>query len=103
MTKVLVHIAPRDVIVATDVPDDYVNSDPTWIIMEQSEAVALQVASDKMKALRSNRDKLLLQSDWTQIADAPVNKPAWAEYRQALRDLPLTFSGDEVVWPTEPA
>lgn len=38
--------------------------------------------------LRYWRDGELAQTDWTQIADAPVDKAAWAKYRQALRDLP---------------
>ena len=31
--------------------------------------------------LREHRNKLLAQSDWTQVADAPVDKAAWATYR----------------------
>jgi|LakMenE29Apr09ns_1017244.scaffolds.fasta_scaffold06357_2 hypothetical protein len=38
--------------------------------------------------LRHWRDKELSRTDWTQVADAPVNQAAWATYRQALRDLP---------------
>ena len=41
--------------------------------------------------LRSERDDLLSRSDWTQLADYPLTeeaKLAWANYRQALRDLP---------------
>ena len=38
--------------------------------------------------LRYWRDQELKTTDWTQVEDAPVNKSAWAEYRQALRDLP---------------
>jgi hypothetical protein len=47
-------------------------------------------ATDEQKwdFLRSNRDQLLAASDWTQLPDAPVDKAAWATYRQALRDLP---------------
>ena len=37
--------------------------------------------------LRKRRDKMLVDSDWTQVADAPVDKAAWATYRQALRDI----------------
>ena len=40
--------------------------------------------------LRHWRDAELLKSDWTQIDDAPVDKGAWATYRQALRDLPAS-------------
>jgi hypothetical protein len=53
--------------------------------------------------VRAMRDQLLVASDWTQIADAPVNKTAWAEYRQALRDVPEQEGFPEnVVWPTKP-
>ena len=37
--------------------------------------------------IRNQRNKLLKDSDWTQVADAPVDKTAWATYRQALRDI----------------
>jgi hypothetical protein len=40
--------------------------------------------------LRHWRDTELKATDWTQIADAPVNQAAWATYRQALRDLPAS-------------
>ena len=55
------------------------------------------------KALRSRRNILLFETDWTQIADAPVDKAAWALYRQALRDI-TTQSGfpHDVNWPTKP-
>lgn len=50
------------------------------------------------------RSTLLSESDWTQLPDVPlVTKQAWADYRQALRDItgqpgyPL-----EITWPTPP-
>lgn len=56
------------------------------------------------KNLRIERDALLLASDWTQMPDAPVDKTAWAEYRQALRDLPEnTIDPENPIWPTPPA
>lgn len=45
--------------------------------------------SDRM---RIQRDGLLAASDWTQVADAPVDRQAWADYRQALRDFPATWT-----------
>ena len=55
------------------------------------------------KALRSTRDRLLSESDWTQVADAPVDNLAWAIYRQALRDLPANTSDPlNPVWPDKP-
>jgi hypothetical protein len=38
--------------------------------------------------MRYWRDSELARTDWTQVADAPVDQAAWATYRQALRDLP---------------
>ena len=39
-------------------------------------------ASRQATAARSERDILLSASDWTQVADAPVDQAAWATYRQ---------------------
>jgi hypothetical protein len=55
-------------------------------------------------SIRAERNFLLSQSDWTQLADAPLSpeqKQAWTVYRQALRDVPSSFATpEEVVWPT---
>ena len=52
---------------------------------------------------RSERDRLLKESDWTQVPDAPVDHQAWAEYRQALRDVPQqTGFPTDINWPTKP-
>jgi len=54
-------------------------------------------------AVRSKRNAFLSASDWTQLADAPVDRAAWATYREALRNLTATFATpDAVVWPTRP-
>jgi hypothetical protein len=47
--------------------------------------------------MRNQRNLLLKESDWTQIADSPVDKQAWAEYRQTLRDFPATWTPSETV------
>jgi hypothetical protein len=54
-------------------------------------------------AVRADRDKRLADSDWTQVADAPVDKAAWATYRQGLRDVPAQagFPWD-ITWPVKP-
>jgi hypothetical protein len=55
------------------------------------------------EAARLKRNALLAASDWTQLADAPVDKTSWAIYRQALREAPQQpgFPSD-VVWPEAP-
>jgi len=59
--------------------------------------------------LRSQRNLLLSQTDWTQVNDAPLSteqKAAYASYRQALRDLPSNNTNvaslDEVQFPSKP-
>ena len=53
--------------------------------------------------MRRLRDSMLAASDWTQVADAPVDKAAWATYRQALRDFPATWTpGPTAEFPEPP-
>lgn len=64
----------------TDVPDE-------WLV----------------ERMRIHRDRLLAESDWTQLPDAPVDRDAWATYRQTLRDFPATWTpGPTVEFPTPP-
>ena len=52
---------------------------------------------------RRHRNQLLVESDWTQLADAPVDAAAWASYRQQLRDI--TDQADfpwNIDWPAPP-
>ena len=58
--------------------------------------------------LRSERNRLLQESDWTQLADVIERNGQewyqnWSNYRQLLRDLPsnyLTRTG--IIWPSPP-
>ena len=72
-------------------------------------AVLAATAEDKWGKLRRLRKELLNDSDRTQLADAPLTdskKAEWATYRQALRDLPTTYSSatsfEEIIFPTKP-
>jgi hypothetical protein len=66
-----------------------------------AEAIAAKDA-EQAKAMRQQRTEKLKDTDWTQVADAPVDKAAWAAYRQALRDITSQpgFPWD-VTWPAE--
>jgi hypothetical protein len=57
----------------------------------------------KREQVRLWRNSELARTDWTQVADAPVNAAAWATYRQALRDLPATINLADPVLPDPPA
>jgi hypothetical protein len=67
----------------------------------QVEAIDLNI-----NEIRPRRDGLLSGSDWTRLDDAPLGDHTaaeWATYRQALRDLPETYSRvSDVVWPFDP-
>lgn len=53
--------------------------------------------------LKFTRNRLLQDSDWTQVPDSPVDATVWTLYRQQLRDLPENTSDPRIaVWPTHP-
>ena len=57
----------------------------------------------KWEQIKLWRNAELVRTDWTQLADVPVDKAAWATYRQALRDLPEQGgSADAVEFPVAP-
>jgi hypothetical protein len=59
--------------------------------------------AEQAKSVRASRDEKLKGCDWTQVADAPVDKAVWATYRQALRDV-TAQSGFPwtITWPDAP-
>jgi hypothetical protein len=66
------------------------------------------VLSDQGKR-KKKRNAFLAQSDWTQLPDSPLTekqKAEWATYRQALRDIPATYSDadslDDIIFPVQP-
>lgn len=66
-----------------------------------------QVAQEaKVAKMRSERDILLKETDFTQLSDAPITaekKAEFATYRQALRDLPSTILDiNNFNFPTKP-
>ena len=74
---------------------------------EEAELDAQAEAADlDLNHVRGQRDGQLRGSDWTQLGDASLGDHTaeeWRTYRQALRDLPQTYSRvSEVVWPEDP-
>jgi hypothetical protein len=83
--------------------------DPEAFVVRDLAVVPRDAASLNAKRLemaqmqmRQKRDRLLAQSDWTQVPDAPVDQAAWARYRQALRDLPQSADPLDPLWPAKP-
>ena len=73
---------------------------------EAEEAAWNAGAFDRSMAnLRSDRDRRLAQTDWYALQDVTMSD-AMRDYRQALRDLPVSLTTVEqveaVTWPTKP-
>jgi hypothetical protein len=72
----------------------------------------IDVRSDQEKynfassSAKVTRKELLVQSDWTQIANNPLTleqQQQWATYRQALRDITAQSGYPfNIIWPTPP-
>ena len=76
--------------------------DDVWVISLDVDTVTAAAWT----ALRTERNARLAACDWTQLQDAHLSaekKSAWADYRQALRDLPDTVTDpSQVTWPDFP-
>jgi hypothetical protein len=85
-----------------------VNGEYIELTAEEIQEIADRAAEADLDftMVRGQRDSMLRDTDWTQIADATLGSHTveeWATYRQELRDLPAGFSKvSEVVWPDDP-
>tara|TARA_Y100001938_G_C8023176_1_gene396489 strand:- start:630 stop:950 length:321 start_codon:yes stop_codon:yes gene_type:complete len=78
--------------------------------LEASEAAYEAGRVDRaMAVMRDQRNKKLAECDWWSCSDSPEMTDAQKQYRQQLRDLPLTVSTPPVNdidamenWPTWP-
>ena len=62
-------------------------TEPAKTAAENEAAYKATKDAEQAKSVRATRDAKLAECDWTQVADAPVDKAVWATYRQALRDI----------------
>lgn len=65
-----------------------------------------QTNDNILENVRSTRNTLLTDSDWTQLDDSPLSeekKTEWKNYRQILRDLTDLDDLTSIVWPTKPS
>lgn len=74
-----------------------------WSVRLKTSEELAQEYEAKATQVRQERNAKLSACDWTQVLDAPVDRAAWATYRQALRDLTDQEGFPvNVVWPQEP-
>ena len=82
---------------------DTVEDGVTTTAAEHEAAYKASKDAEQAKSVRATRDAKLAECDWTQVADAPVDKAVWATYRQALRDVTAqTGFPWTVEWPDAP-
>ena len=83
---------------------------------EINQKVSELEAQEPFTLLREERNKLIAETDWTQLKDVDsdyIRERNWKNYRQALRDLPSkstpklnSFGGldmSSVKWPDKPS
>jgi DNA recombination-dependent growth factor C len=74
----------------------------TW--MESSDYANVQISRNSATIIRSKRNALLADTDWTHMPDVNANTTIlWTPYRQALRDITKQNTFPQfVTWPTKP-
>ena len=83
--------------------------DGTTLSADDTAKAAWELAKE-WKRIRTERNRLLSESDWTQGGDSPLTtqkKSDWAKYRTSLRTLPEDQSSktkySDITWPTKPS
>ena len=76
-----------------------------WTVTNKTSEETTEYDNTMAGVNRDKRNSMLTDTDWTQVADAPVDQIAWATYRQALRDITShanwpNLSDDD--WPVSP-
>jgi hypothetical protein len=75
----------------------------TTTAAQHESAYKAQKDAEQANSVRASRSEKLAKSDWTQVADAPVDKTVWATYRQALRDITAQEGFPWIIiWPDAP-
>lgn len=90
--------------------DGVENVDGRWVSKWREEDASDEEiagrAQSQLHAIRRKRNVLLVDSDWTQLPDSPLDtdaRNAWADYRQSLRDITENVDPFSIVFPDEPS
>lgn len=74
-----------------------------YVAVDLSPEACTALDEQQASSVRITRNSRLAACDWTQVADSPVDKAAWATYRQELRDITSQPGFPwEITWPTSP-
>lgn len=77
-----------------------------WVLPKTVVALTATEIADmtaaKAQGVRNQRDQLIADTDWMALSDSTLT-PAWAAYRQALRDITAQAGFPHTVdWPVKP-
>ena len=65
-----------------------------------------RILAEQWTMIRTERDRLLAETDWMSNSDSPTMSAANKTYRQKLRDLPSDQKDEttyvDITWPTKP-
>ncbi len=65
-----------------------------------------RLADEELVQIRTERNRLLAETDWMTFSDTPTMSEANKTYRQKLRDLPSDQSSKkkyaDIIWPSKP-
>lgn len=87
--------------VLVKVPFGYFKEIENWTEEQFLEAYKPQ----QWEVIRKQRNKLLMESDWTQLKDVtltPEQEAQWSAYRQSLRDITSQEDPYNINWPENP-
>jgi hypothetical protein len=72
-----------------------------WVVVDHT----AEDIERQWESVRSERNQLLSECDWTQLPDAPLTNTEtanWGSYRQALRDITTQSDPFNINWPVSP-
>lgn len=85
--------------VATDADGNIVSWDASAVATKEAELIA----AFKLQELRTERNRLIAETDHWVLSDTADATSAQTTYRQALRDITDSATSlDDVTWPTKP-
>ena len=74
-----------------------------WVQINATQSEIDLRISDKWDDVREQRNILLQECDWTQLADiSQETKDLWSVYRQQLRDITTQSNPFSITWPVKP-
>jgi hypothetical protein len=83
-----------------NIPFGYFKEVENWTEEQFLEAYKPQ----QWNEIRKERNKLLAESDWTQLSDVPLTteeSTQWSTYRQLLRDITTQEDPYNISWPSK--